>query len=78
MRSRRGSTRSNGRWGRFSDDDYHGHMSTSREPSPYIEKAALERALRETEAEREQAKRDFERARQKYLESRERLRKLSR
>jgi hypothetical protein len=48
-------------------------MSASREPSPYVEKAAVERALRETEAEREQAKRDFERARQKFLESRKRL-----
>jgi hypothetical protein len=53
-------------------------MSTSREPSPYVEKAAVERALRETEAEREQAKRDYERARRKFLESRERLRKLKR
>jgi hypothetical protein len=53
-------------------------MSTSRESSPYVEKAAVERALRETAAEREQAKRNFERARQKFLESRERLRKLAR
>jgi hypothetical protein len=53
-------------------------MTASREPSPYVEKAAVERALRETAAEREQAKRDFERARRKFLETRERLLKLAR
>jgi hypothetical protein len=53
-------------------------MSNSPEPSPYVEKAAVEAALRETEAQREQAKRDYERARQKFFEALERLRKLTR
>jgi hypothetical protein len=57
---------------------YDGRMSSSPEESPYVEKAAVERAFRETEAQREQAKRDYERARQRYLELRERLRKLRR
>jgi hypothetical protein len=53
-------------------------MSDSTEPSPYVEKAAVEWALRQTEAQREQAKKDYERARQRYLELRERMRKLRR
>ena len=57
---------------------YDERMSSSSEESPYVEKAAVERAFRETEAQREQAKRDYERARQRYLELRERLRKLRR
>jgi hypothetical protein len=57
---------------------YDGRMSSSPEESPYVEKAAVERALRETEAQREQAKKDYERARQRFVELRERLRKLRR
>jgi len=53
-------------------------MSTPRGPSPYVEKAAAEEALRQTEAKRQQGKRDAERARRAYLEARERLRKLAR
>ena len=53
-------------------------MSEPRESSPYVTKAAVEAALRATEAKREQAKKDGELARRRYLEARERLRKLRR
>ena len=53
-------------------------MSGSPESSPYVEKAAVLKALRETEPEREQAKKDYQRAVRDYNKVRERLRKLSR
>jgi hypothetical protein len=53
-------------------------MSKPHESTPYVTKAAVEAALRATEAERQQAKKDGARARQRYLEARERLRKLRR
>jgi len=53
-------------------------MSASPEPSPYVEKAAVEEALRQTEAKREQAKKDYQRAVRDYNKVRERLRRLTR
>ena len=53
-------------------------MSTARNTSPYVEKAAVEEAFRRTEAMRQQAKEEAERANRAYLEARERLRKLTR
>jgi hypothetical protein len=74
--SKLGSSRSRRQFGSFGDDDYDVAVSEPRESSPYVTKAAVEAALRATEAQREQAKRDGERARQRYLDARERLRKL--
>jgi hypothetical protein len=76
--SKLGSSRSRRRFRDSRDDDYDVPMSQPHESTPYVTKAAVEAALRATEAERQQAKKDGERARQRYLEARERLRKLRR